>query len=242
MREIIFGSVKSAVRNLELVLVLFVSGVVLNYLRLKLSPGGLSQIIFILFFGCLVIFSFYFWSATLTALCDYKKYGKWNWKDYFLCGLKKLQAVVIWVLLFILQLMFVAYMVAALDSGIYKIAGFIVLSIISYLTSLILIAVVGRVKLKDAWTRTKIILSREIFKLAGSGAYILFVAVLTSIVISILWNNAIRLDNIIISQVLVLAAEFMRSFAAVVIMATIIGVVFSSPKIKKVDIDDKVVL
>ena len=241
MWKIIFDSVKSAVRNLELVLILFVSSVVLKYLFLKRPAVGAPQTIFILFFLCLVIINLYFYSATLTALCDYKKYGKWNWKDYFGCGFKNLPAVILWVFLFILLSVPIAY-IGAPGFWLYKTVALVFLIVIGYLTSLILIAVVGGVKLKDAFVKLKVILSREILKLIGCGIYILFIAVLTSVVITMLWNNIVLFDNIIIKQIIVLTAEFVWNFASVVIMATVVGVVFSSPKIKKVDISDKVVL
>jgi len=222
MRKLIFDPLKTAAGNLELVLILFISGVLIKYFSYGIT-GGKDPAESLPLLSIAV--NIFLMTATTRALLRLRKKGKWKVKDYLQGGIKSFPFVFIWIIVvFLLSngvYFFLKFMHINL-SEIFLIAGFLTAA---YITSAVPVNyIAGKSAAKSIKHAVEIIQKKTGSFILG-GTYILFILAVTSAVLYSLWSSAVTVEKKIMAQVLVLTGELIRNFSVVVIMSTIVNIV-----------------
>lgn len=230
MQKIIVNSMKSAVRNMELIWLIFIFSVIVKYLiaDFQLSIEKIDNILKSFVF---IALNLYLLSATLVAICREYKFGKWNWKDYLLGGLQEFPVILLW----FLSVIFFTKIISRLIYG-HESTGMwsgIVLVLIGYVTVFLPIEHANGNLIKKSVKNYVKLIKNNTVRWIITGFYVGSIGVATKMVIISLWSNAVRIENKLLIKFLILTSEFIRSAAIVVIMSTLIHFSLSNSYIIK---------
>lgn len=222
MQKIILGSLKAVVRNMELVIILFAVNISIKYML-----TGINEPVFF-YLAISIVVNLYLLTATLKALCQDEKFGKWNWRDYFIGAVKKLPFIVTWILFIIVVINVINFIFEILNLSPSRQWNIFIFCLFAYLTSIIPIAKTIGKSVKESVKIQMKVIRETTLKWIFSGMYIFLIVLVTRIVVFSLWENAIKFKGNSLGTVLVLAGEMARSAAVVAILATVVKLLFAA--------------
>ncbi len=217
MWKIITDSLKATVKNIELVIVLFLFNISYKYF---IQAIGKNQFILLLFFNLLMLLIM---PATTGVLINYKKSNNWKWKEYIKIGCRSLPFILAWLCFLFIVLRLFSYLLLVINFKYERIVNDILLGVIVYITSFFPIAISAGKSFQEAMQTVAYAITEKGLKLISLGIYIFIITILTAIVIFTLWNNALISQTALIRNIFIVGAELVRSFAVVVILATLVS-------------------